>query len=78
MPPRPAGTVQFRVRAAKGIRLYTSIPPVPTDPLRTMEKQATGSPMLRFHPIANAQAAEAYYAKTDAGYYLAGDGLRSE
>ena len=34
------------------------------------------SPMLRFHPIANAKAAEAYYSKSD-GYYAAGE-LRQE
>jgi conjugative relaxase-like TrwC/TraI family protein len=34
--------------------------------------------MLRFHPIANAKAAETYYSKSDGGYYLAGDDLRRE
>ena len=34
--------------------------------------------MLRFHPIADAKAAEAYYSKSDGGYYLDADDLRSE
>jgi conjugative relaxase-like TrwC/TraI family protein len=34
--------------------------------------------MLRFHPIANAKAAETYYSKSDGGYYLAGNDLRRE
>jgi conjugative relaxase-like TrwC/TraI family protein len=34
--------------------------------------------MLRFHPIANAKAAETYYSKSDGGYYLVGDDLRRE
>ena len=34
--------------------------------------------MLRFHPIADAAAAEAYYSKSDGGYYLGADDLRTE
>ena len=34
--------------------------------------------MLRFHPIANAKAAETYYARSDGGYYHAPDDLRRE
>lgn len=34
--------------------------------------------MLRFHPIADAKAAEAYYSKSDGGYYLGSDDLRTE
>ncbi|MCE9565982.1 MAG: relaxase domain-containing protein [Planctomycetes bacterium] len=34
--------------------------------------------MLRFHPIANAKAAQSYYSQSDAGYYLGGSDLRRE
>jgi conjugative relaxase-like TrwC/TraI family protein len=34
--------------------------------------------MLRFHPIANAKAAEAYYTKSDGGYYLGDKDLGCE
>jgi conjugative relaxase-like TrwC/TraI family protein len=34
--------------------------------------------MLRFHPIANAAAAESYYAKSDGGYYHQPGDLRQE
>ena len=34
--------------------------------------------MLRFHPIANAKAAESYYSHTDSGLYYAEGELRLE